>query len=57
MRYEYQGLQFPNKKELREHFNLSTCKFEAKLKDKEIIKITQQAPANEKLHSDAKQYK
>lgn len=46
MVWEYQGKQFPNKKDLCLHFRLSTCKFEGKLKDKEIIKLTQQAGAN-----------
>lgn len=49
MLWKYKGLTFPNKKELIKHFQLSTCKFESKVKDGEIIKLTniQQAFANE----------
>lgn len=51
----YKGLGFPDKKSLRQHFNLSTCKFNGKVKDNEIIKLTnQQASANEttQLHNN-----
>lgn len=53
--WSYKGLTFPNKKELREYFQLSTCKFNCKVKDGEIIKLTnnQQATANENLHNDS----
>jgi len=43
----YQNKEFTNKKDLIKYFNLSTCKFEAKVKANEIIKIKQQAFANE----------
>lgn len=45
--WEYQGERFPNKYALVKKFNLSTAKFKSKIKDKEIIKLTQQAKANE----------
>lgn len=51
----YKGLGFPDKKSLRQYFNLSTCKFNGKVKDNEIIKLNnQQASANEttQLHNN-----
>lgn len=46
MVWEYRGQQFPNKYTLVKQFGLSTCKFEAKVKEGEIIKLTKQANAN-----------
>jgi hypothetical protein len=39
MLWEYKGKQFPNKKDLRFHFQLSSCQFDAKVKYQEIKKL------------------
>lgn len=37
--WEYKGKKFPSKKELRNHFGFSSCKFDQKVKNNEIIKL------------------
>ena len=48
----FKGKKYNTRREIKDTFNISTCVFDAKLRDGEIIKIIKQVTADEELNKN-----